>query len=400
MIYLDNAATTRMAPQVREAMLPCLSERFGNPSSLYSLGTKSRETVDEARKAIGQILGADGEEIYFTGSGTEADNWALKSAALDQKERGRHIITSKIEHHAVLHTCRYLEEQGYEVTYLDVDEWGIVKLSQLERAIRRDTVLISVMAANNEIGTIQPLGKIGQIAEKHGILFHTDAVQAFGQIPLPVKKLGISLLSASAHKIYGPKGVGFLYIKKGVGLSSFIHGGAQEKGRRAGTENTAGIAGFGRAAELAGEEMKERGERERKLRDYLIRRVLGEIPYSRLNGHPLQRLPGNANFGFRFVEGEALLILLDMEGICVSTGSACTSGSSQASHVLLALGLSDETAHGSLRVTLGRETTGAEIDRTVEAIKRNVAKLRSKSPAYADFLARQRPRGSSRGIRF
>lgn len=388
MIYLDNAATTRVWPQVAEAMLPYFTEYYGNPSSLYRLGAKSREAVEDARASIGKALGAKADEIYFTGGGTEADNWALRAAAESGLRRGKHMITSKIEHHAVLHTCQYLEKQGYEITYLDVDEFGLIRLAQLERAIRPDTILISIMFANNEIGTIQPVEKIGQIARKHGVLFHTDAVQAFGQIPIQVNKMNIDLLSSSAHKLHGPKGVGFLYVREGVPLPPFLHGGAQERKHRAGTENVAGIVGVGRAVELAMDGMEKRAAKEAALRDYLIRRVLREIPYTRLNGHPTRRLPGNVNFSFQFVEGESLLIMLDMEGICASSGSACTSGSLDASHVLLSLGLPDEIAHGSLRLTLSQETTRQEIDTTVEALKRIVSKLRSMSPQYEDFTAR------------
>lgn len=388
MIYLDNAATTRVAPQVVEAMLPYFTEHYGNASSLYTLGAESRDAIAGARTIIGDALGADSQEIYFTGGGSEADNWALKGTALAYASKGKHIITSKIEHHAVLHTCKYLEEQGYEITYLDVDEFGLIRLSQLERAIRPDTILVSVMFANNEIGTIQPVQAIGRMARKKGILFHTDAVQAFGQIPIRVGEMNIDMLSASAHKLNGPKGVGFLYIREGVSLPPFIHGGAQERKLRAGTENVPGIVGFGRAVELAADGMRERAEREASLRNYLIRRVLREIPYTRLNGHPSRRLPGNVNFSFQFVEGESLLIMLDMEGICASSGSACTSGSLDASHVLLALGLPDEIAHGSLRLTLTGDTTRQEVDAVVEALKRIVKKLRSMSPLYEDFTAR------------
>lgn len=388
MIYLDNAATTRVAPLVVEAMLPYFTEHYGNASSLYTLGAESRDAIAGARTIIGDALGADSQEIYFTGGGSEADNWALKGTALAYASKGKHIITSKIEHHAVLHTCKYLEEQGYEITYLDVDEFGLIRLPQLERAIRPDTILVSIMFANNEIGTIQPVQAIGRVARKKGILFHTDAVQAFGQIPIRVGEMNIDMLSASAHKLNGPKGVGFLYIREGVSLPPFIHGGAQERKLRAGTENVPGIVGFGRAVELAADGMRERAEREASLRNYLIRRVLREIPYTRLNGHPSRRLPGNVNFSFQFVEGESLLIMLDMEGICASSGSACTSGSLDASHVLLALGLPDEIAHGSLRLTLTGDTTRQEVDAVVEALKRIVKKLRSMSPLYEDFTAR------------
>ena len=389
MIYLDNAATTKTAPEVVEAMLPYFSELYGNPSSVYQFSQKSKEAIAASRETIAGALGAKPEEIYFTAGGTEADNWAIKAAAEAYRAKGNHIITSKIEHHAVLHTCQWLEKQGYEVTYLDVDESGIVKLDQLKKAVRPETILISIMFANNEIGTIQPVKEIGQIAREHGILFHTDAVQAFGQIPIQVDELGIDMLSSSGHKLNGPKGIGFLYIRKGVKIRSFIHGGAQERKRRAGTENVPGIVGYGAAVERAVRTMEERTAMERKLRDHLIDRVLHEVPYTRLNGHRTRRLPNNANFSFQFVEGESLLIMLDMEGICGSSGSACTSGSPDPSHVLLAIGLPHEIAHGSLRLTLSEETTEEELDYVVEAIKKIVEKLRGMSPLYEDFVRRQ-----------
>ena len=389
MIYLDNAATTKTAPEVVEAMLPYFSELYGNPSSVYQFSQKSKEAIAASRETIAGALGAKPEEIYFTAGGTEADNWAIKAAAEAYRAKGNHIITSKIEHHAVLHTCQWLEKQGYEVTYLDVDESGIVKLDQLKKAVRPETILISIMFANNEIGTIQPVKEIGQIAREHGILFHTDAVQAFGQIPIQVDELGIDMLSSSGHKLNGPKGIGFLYIRKGVKIRCFIHGGAQERKRRAGTENVPGIVGYGAAVERAVRTMEERTAMERKLRDHLIDRVLHEVPYTRLNGHRTRRLPNNANFSFQFVEGESLLIMLDMEGICGSSGSACTSGSLDPSHVLLAIGLPHEIAHGSLRLTLSEETTEEELDYVVEAIKKIVEKLRGMSPLYEDFVRRQ-----------
>ena len=385
-IYLDNAATTRTSPAVVEAMLPYFTENYGNASSIYSIGAKSKEAISRSRETIAGVLGAKPEEIYFTAGGTEADNWALKATADAYRAKGNHIITSKIEHHAILHTCEYLEKHGFEVTYVDVDENGIVKLDQLEKAIRPDTILISVMFANNEIGTIQPVREIGQIAKKHGILFHTDAVQAFGQLPINVDELNIDMLSSSAQKICGPKGIGFLYIRKGVKIRSFVHGGAQERKRRAGTENVPGITGYAKAAEDAARTMEERTQKERQLRDYLIDRVLSEIPYTRLNGHRTNRLPNNANFSFQFIEGESLLIMLDMEGICGSSGSACTSGSLDPSHVLLAIGLPHEIAHGSLRLTLGEETTKEEIDYVVDKTKAIVERLRSMSPLYEDFI--------------
>lgn len=385
-IYLDNAATTRTSPAVVEAMLPYFTDNYGNASSIYSIGAKSKAAIAQSRETIAGVLGAKPEEIYFTAGGTESDNWALKATADAYKAKGKHIITSKIEHHAILHTCEYLEKHGFEVTYVDVDENGIVKLDQLEKAIRPDTILISIMFANNEIGTIQPIREIGQIAKKHGILFHTDAVQAFGQLPINVDDLNIDMLSSSAHKICGPKGIGFLYIRKGVKIRAFVHGGAQERKRRAGTENVPGIVGYAKAAEDAARTMQERTQKEKQLRDYLIERVLAEIPYTRLNGHRMDRLPNNANFSFQFIEGESLLIMLDMEGICGSSGSACTSGSLDPSHVLLAIGLPHEIAHGSLRLTLGEETTREEIDYVVDKTKAIVERLRSMSPLYEDFI--------------
>ena len=386
LIYLDNAATTKTAPEVVEAMLPYFSELYGNPSSIYSLAGESKKAVDHAREIIAGALGAQPEEIYFTAGGTESDNWALKAAAEFYKKKGNHIITTKIEHHAILHTCQWLEKQGFEVTYLNVDENGVVKLEELKKAIRPTTILISVMYANNEIGTIQPIKEIGEIAREHGILFHTDAVQAFGQLPIQVDDCHIDMLSACGHKLNGPKGIGFLYIRKGVKIRSFIHGGAQERKRRAGTENVPGIVGLGKAVERAVSTRKERADKEKELRDYLIGRVLKEIPYTRLNGHRTMRLPNNANFSFQFIEGESLLIMLDMEGICGSSGSACTSGSLDPSHVLLAIGLPHEIAHGSLRLTLSEETTKEELDFVVESLKKIIDRLRSMSPLYEDFV--------------
>ena len=386
LIYLDNAATTRTAPEVVEAMLPYFTETYGNPSSVYGFSQKSREAITDARETIAKALGARTEEIYFTAGGSESDNWAIKAAAEAYRSRGNHIITSKIEHHAVLHTGEWLKKQGFEVTYLDVDENGTVKLEELKKAIRPTTILISIMFANNEIGTIQPVREIGKIAKEHGILFHTDAVQAFGQLPIRVDELNIDMLSSSAHKLNGPKGIGFLYIRKGVKIRSFIHGGAHERKRRAGTENVPGIVGYGAAVERAMRTMEDRTAREKELRDYLIGRVLKEIPYTRLNGHRTNRLPNNANFSFQFVEGESLLIMLDMDGICGSSGSACTSGSLDPSHVLLAIGLPHEIAHGSLRLTLSEETTKEELDYVVESIRKIVEKLRAMSPLYEDFL--------------
>lgn len=389
LIYLDNAATTQVYPEVLDAMIPYFTEYYGNPSAIYTFAGNVKKAVNEARAILASGIGAKPEEIYFTGGGSESDNWALKAAAEAYADKGKHIITTKIEHHAVLHTAQYLEKNGYKVTYLDVDENGLVSPEQLKAAIRPDTVLISVMSANNEIGTIEPIAEIGAIAKENGILFHTDAVQAFGHIPLNVDKMNIDMLSASAHKLNGPKGIGLLYIRKGVKIRSLIHGGAQERQRRAGTHNVPGIVGFGKAAELAFRDMEKREEYESKLRDYLIERVLTEIPYTRLNGDRIKRLPGNANFCFRFVEGESLLILLDQNGICASSGSACTSGSLDPSHVLLAIGLPHEIAHGSLRLTLSEKTTKEEIDDTVDKIKEIVERLRNMSPLYEDFIKKQ-----------
>lgn len=387
MIYLDNAATTRTAPEVVEAMLPYFSEFYGNPSSIYEIAGKSKAAINKGREEIASVLGTDMQNIYFTAGGSEADNWALKAAFEACKGKGNHIITTKIEHHAILHTCEYLEkERGARITYLDVDENGIVNLDDLQKAITPETILISVMFANNEIGSIQPIKEIGQIAKEHGILFHTDAVQAFGQLPINVDELNIDMLSSSGHKINGPKGIGFLYIKKGVKIRSFVHGGAQERKRRAGTENVPGIVGYGVAAKRAAETMQERTAKEIELRDYMIERILAEVPHSRLNGDPRKRLPNNVNISFQFIEGESLLIMLDMEGIAASSGSACTSGSLDPSHVLLAIGLPHEIAHGSLRMTLGEETTKEDIDFTIEKIKGIVERLRSMSPLYEDYL--------------
>lgn len=389
-IYMDNAATTRTAPEVVEAMLPYFSEYYGNPSSVYELAGASKKAINEAREKISQVIGAKPNEIYFTAGGSEADNWAIKETYEAYKEKGNHIITTKVEHHAVLHTCQWLEKQGAKVTYLDVDENGIIRLEDLERAITPETILISVMAANNEIGSLMPVKEIGMIAKEHGILFHTDAVQAFGQIPLDVDECHIDMLSSSAHKINGPKGIGCLYIRKGLKLRSFIHGGAQERKRRAGTENVPGIVGYGKAAELAMTTMKERTAGEREVRDYMIEKIKKEVPYCRLNGHPVLRLPNNVNFSFQFIEGESLLIMLDMEGICASSGSACTSGSLDPSHVLLAIGLPHEIAHGSLRLTIGEETTKEDVDFVVEKIKGIVERLRNMSPLYEDFVRKQK----------
>ena len=386
LIYLDNAATTKTSEEVVAAMLPYFTEYYGNPSSVYEFAGESKKAVSNARRTIAETLGAQENEIYFTAGGSEADNWALKATAEAYQNKGKHIITTRIEHHAILHTAEYLEKRGFEITYIGVDENGVVKVDELEKAIRPDTILISVMFANNEIGTIQPIKEIGEIAKKHGILFHTDAVQAYGQLPINVDELHIDMLSSSGHKLNGPKGIGFLYIRKGVKIRSFVHGGAQERKRRAGTENVPGIVGYGKAAEIAAKTMKERTAKEIELRDHLIDRVLAEVPYTRLNGHRTNRLPNNANFSFQFVEGESLLILLDNNGICGSSGSACTSGSLDPSHVLLAIGLPHEIAHGSLRLTLSAETTMEDIDFVVDCIKQIIERLRSMSPLYEDFV--------------
>ena len=388
-IYLDNGATTKTRPEGVVAMLPYFTEFYGNPSSIYSFSDEPKKAVANGREIIAKSIGAKTNELYFTGGGSESDNWALKATAEAYTSKGNHIITSKIEHHAILHTCEWLEKNGFEVTYIDVDENGVLKLDELKKAIRPTTILISVMFANNEIGTIQPIKEIGQIAKEHGILFHTDAVQAYGHVPINVDELNIDMMSASGHKINGPKGIGFLYIRTGVKIRSFIHGGAQERKRRAGTENVTGIVGFGKAAEIAAASMEERSKYESELRDYLMDRVMAEIPYARINGSRENRLPNNANFSFQFIEGESMLIMLDDKGICGSSGSACTSGSLDPSHVLLAIGLPHEIAHGSLRLTLSEETTKEDIDYTVDNLKAIVARLRSMSPLYEDFIKHQ-----------
>ena len=388
-IYLDNAATTQVRPEVLEEMLPYFTEHYGNPAAIYSFASEAGHAVAHARQTVADVIGANKDEIYFTGGGSESDNWALKATAEAYSSKGKHIITSTIEHHAILHTAEWLEKQGYEVTYVPVDENGTVKLDALEAAIRPDTILISIMAANNEIGTIQPLKEIGAIAKKHGVLFHTDAVQAYAHIPIAVNEMNIDMLSASGHKIGGPKGIGLMYIRKGVKIRSFIHGGAQERSRRAGTHNVPGIVGMGKAAQIAVRDMDQISDYESQLRDHLIERVLAEIPYTRLNGHRTNRLPNNANFCFRFIEGESLLILLDQAGIYGSSGSACTSGSLDPSHVLLAIGLPHEIAHGSLRLTLSDATTLEDIDYTVDKLKEIIERLRGMSPLYEDFIKKE-----------
>lgn len=389
LIYLDHAATTKVDPRVLREMLPYFTENFGNPSAFYSIARDAKNVVEESREVIAKAINADPAEIYFTAGGTESDNWALISTAEAYASKGKHIITSTIEHHAILHTCKYLEKKGYEVTYVDVDEDGIIKLEELKAAIRPDTILISIMAANNEIGSLQPLKEIGELAKEHKVLFHTDAVQAFTQIPIDVKEMNIDMLSASGHKINGPKGIGILYMKKGIRAGAFIHGGAQERRKRAGTNNVPGIVGMGKAVEIAMAEQQERIAAKVSLRDYLIEKMLKEIPYTKLNGHRELRLPNNTNFSFRFIEGEALLILLEQAGICGSSGSACTSGSLDPSHVLLAIGLPHEIAHGSLRLTLSEENTREEMDYVVEKLKTIVQRLREMSPLYEDFIKEQ-----------
>ena len=381
-VYMDNAATTPVKKEVLDAMIPYFTEMYGNPSSIYKLGRDSRAAIDQSREKIANIIGAKTKEIYFTAGGSEADNWAIKGIAFANKNKGNHIITTKVEHHAVLHTCQYLERQGFEVTYLDVDEYGLIDLNQLREAITDKTILVTIMYANNEIGTIQPIKEIGEITKEKKVYFHTDAVQAMGSIKINVEELNIDMLSMSAHKLYGPKGIGALYIKQGVKIHPYMHGGAQEKNRRAGTENIAGIVGFAKALEVAYDNMDEHNTNLIKLRTKLINDISNNIKYIKLNGHPEKRLPGNVNFSFEFIEGEALLLSLDMVGIAGSSGSACTSGSLDPSHVLLAIGLPHEIAHGSLRLSLGDFNTEDEIDYVVENLAVIVERLRQMSPLY------------------
>ena len=390
LIYMDNAATTPVKPEVLDAMLPYFTEKFGNPSSIYSISSENKKAITDAREVIAKTINTTPENIYFTAGGSESDNWALKATADAYASKGKHIITTKIEHHAILHTCEYLETKGFEITYLDVDENGLVKLDELTAAIRPDTILISVMFANNEIGTIEPIAEIGKIAHEHGVLFHTDAVQAYTQVPIDVEAMNIDMMSTSGHKINGPKGIGFLYIRKGVKIKSFIHGGAQERHRRAGTENVTGIIGLAKAAEIATANMKERTAEEIKVRDHLIERIEKEIPYAKLNGDRVKRLPNNVNFSFQFVEGESMLILLDSKGICASSGSACTSGSLDPSQVLLAIGLPHEIAHGSLRLTISDQITMEDADYVVDNLKEIVNHLREMSPLYEDFIKKNK----------
>jgi cysteine desulfurase len=385
-IYMDYAATTYVKPEVLEEMLPYFTEHFGNPSSIYSLSRETRKAIDTARDRVAKAVNADTNEIYFTGGGSEADNWALKGVAFANVNKGNHIITTKIEHHAILHACEYLEKHGFEVTYLPVDQYGFIKVEDLEAAITDRTILVSIMFANNEIGTIQPIKEIGKLCREKKVLFHTDAVQAVGNLEINVKEMNIDLLSMAAHKIYGPKGTGALYIRKGVKLDNLVHGGGQERARRAGTENVAGIVGFGKAIELAVTNMEEHTKRLVALRNRLIEGLL-KVPYSRLNGPASEnRLSGNANICFRFIEGEAILLLLDHMGICASSGSACTSGSLDPSHVLLAIGLPHEIAHGSLRLSLGDGNTEEEVDYVIETVEKVVKRLRDMSPLWDDFL--------------
>lgn len=389
-IYLDHAATTQLSGKVLEYMLPYLREEYGNPSSIYDLGADNKRALLTARKKIAAVLDGEPQNIYYTSGGTESDNWALVGTAELREKEGKHLITTKIEHHAVLETCHYLEKRGFEVTYLDVDELGMVRPEQVRRALRPDTILVSVMTANNEIGTIQPIQEIGELLKGHRAWFHTDAVQAFCQIPVIPAAWNVDLLSASAHKFYGPKGIGFLYVRDGIKLPSFLHGGKQERGLRAGTENVAYIVGMGEAARLAGETMSERLEQETALREYMIARIEKEIPYCRLNGSRQKRLPGNINMSFQFVDGETIVLMLDMEGICCSSGSACMAGQSSASHVLRSISLPEEIAKGSLRFSLGRENTREDIDFTVDKLKEVLAKSRQMNPVYTSFLKNNR----------
>lgn len=389
-IYFDNAATTAVRKEVYEEILPYFMQSYGNASSVYTIARKSKKALEKAREQVAKALNADTEEIYFTAGGSESDNMALKGIAEAMETKGKHIITTKIEHHAILHTCEYLQKRGFEITYLSVDEYGKISLEELKKAICKDTILISVMFANNEIGTIQPIKEIGAIAKEHGIYFHTDAVQAVGHVKIDVKEMNIDLLSLSGHKLCAPKGIGAIYIKKGVTIHPLIHGGAQEKRKRAGTENIAGIVGLGKAIELANEEMEKNTEYLIFLRDKLINGILEKVPYSKLNGHPKDRLPGNCNFSFDFIEGESMLLLLDSKGIAASSGSACSAGSSDPSHVLLAIGLSHEKAHGSLRMTLEHDNTEKEVEIVLQELPAIIAKLREMSPAYQEILKKNK----------
>lgn len=387
-IYFDHAATTPVRTEVIEAMLPYFNQKFGNPSSIYSLGRDSKKAIEEAREKVAKAIGAQPREIFFTGSGTEADNWAVKGVAYANRQKGKHIITTAIEHHAVLHTCQYLESDGFEVTYLPVDSDGLITVEQVRAAIRPDTILVTIMFANNEIGTIQPIAEIGKVVKEKGIYFHTDAVQAIGSVAINVADMNIDLLSLSSHKFYGPKGIGALYIKKGVKITSFLHGGAQERGRRASTENVAAIVGLAKALELAVENLDQYVKKMLSLRERTINEIQKQIPFIKLNGHREKRLPGNVNFSFEFIEGESLLLMLDMKGIAASSGSACTSGSLDPSHVLLAIGLAHEIAHGSLRITFGEENCDIDIDNLMEVLPVIVQRLREMSPLYEAYCKR------------
>ena len=382
LVYMDNAATTGVKPEILEAMLPFYREGYGNPSSIYTLGQKAKEAIEESREKVAKALHCKPEEVFFTGGGSESDNWALKGVAEQYKDKGNHIITTKIEHHAILHTTQYLEKHGYEVTYLDVDQDGLVDPKDLEKAIKDSTILISIMFANNEIGTIEPIRECAKIAKEHKILFHTDAVQAVGNVPIDVGELGVDLLSLSGHKIHAPKGIGALYVRKGIRLPNLIHGGGQEKGKRAGTENVPGIVALGKAIELATENMEEKAKKVSALRDYIIEKIEKNIEFIHLNGSRTKRLPGNINFSFEYIEGEGLLLFLDLAGIAASSGSACTSGSLDPSHVLLAIGLPHEIAHGSLRLSINEDTTYEEADYVVEELIKSVRRLRDMSPLW------------------
>jgi cysteine desulfurase len=388
-IYLDHAATTSTRPSVVDEMLPYFTEEFGNPSSIYEFAQNAKQAIDDSRQIIADAIHAEAAEVFFVSGGTEADNWAISGVVENCAKKGNHIITTKMEHHAVLHTCEYLEKKGCEVTYLDVDADGLISLDDLEKAIKENTVLITIMFANNEIGTIQPIKEIGAIAKKHKVLFHTDAVQAFTHVPIDVVDMNIDLMSMSGHKIYGPKGIGALYIRKGIRMKAFIHGGAQERRRRGGTENVPAIVGFRKAVKEATALMESEAIREVELRDYFIKKVLETVPYVKLNGHPTKRLPNNVNLSFEFIEGESLLIMLDMKNVCASSGSACTSGSLDPSHVLLAIGLPHEIAHGSLRITLGEKTSREELDYVADALVTIVKRLRDMSPVYEDYMQKK-----------
>ncbi len=390
-VYLDHAATTSVKEEVLQTMLPYFSEKYGNASSIYTIGRESKKAIEGARESVAEAINCEPKEVFFTGSGTEADNWGIKGVAFANRQKGNHIITTSIEHHAVLHTCKYLEKEGFEVTYLPVDEDGLISLKQLEEAMTDKTILITIMFANNEIGTIQPIKEIGILAKQKGVYFHTDAVQAIGNVPIDVNEYNIDLLSLSAHKFHGPKGIGALYVRKGVKLDALLQGGAQERGRRAGTENVAGVVGLGKAIALATQDIEAHNKKLMTMRDRTINEIMDKIPFIKLNGHPTERLPGNVNLSFEFIEGESLLLMLDMKGIAASSGSACTSGSLDPSHVLLAIGLPHEIAHGSLRVSFGDENTEKDVDYLLEVLPPIVERLREMSPLYEEV---------KRGVRY